>query len=92
LIVVADSAPLHYLILLDLADILPRLYGGVLIPSAVLNELTSPGAPAKVQVWLAATPGWLRIEPVSLERVRVVSDALDPGEREAIALAQAVHA
>jgi predicted nucleic acid-binding protein len=91
-IVVADSAPLHYLILLDLADLLPKLYGDVLIPSAVVNELTSAGAPAKVQGWLAAAPVWLRIEAISPECTRAVSDVLDLGEREAIALAQAVHA
>jgi predicted nucleic acid-binding protein len=91
-IVVADSAPLHYLILLDLTDLLPKLYGDVLIPLAVANELTSAGAPAKVRWWLAAPPVWLRIEPISPERVRIVSEALDPGEREAIALAQVVHA
>jgi len=30
-IIVADSAPLHYLILLDLPDLLPQLYGDVLV-------------------------------------------------------------
>jgi hypothetical protein len=50
-IVVADSAPLHYRILLDLADLLPKLYGEVLIPSAVVNE-SSDGTPIKVRAWL----------------------------------------
>jgi predicted nucleic acid-binding protein len=56
-IVVADSAPLHYLILLDLADLLPKLYGEVLIPSAVVNELSSDGTPAKVRGWLIRRSG-----------------------------------
>lgn len=92
MIVVADSAPLHYLILLDLADLLPKLYGEVLIPSAVVSELSSGGAPAKVRGWLAVAPVWLQIEPVRPEESSRVSDALGAGEREAIALAQVVHA
>jgi predicted nucleic acid-binding protein len=91
-IVVADSAPLHYLILLDLSDLLPQLYGDVLIPSAVVNELSCAGAPDKVREWLVAAPAWLRIESVAPGRTSMISDALDPGEREAIALAQIVHA
>lgn len=92
MIVVADSTPLHYLILLDLADLLPQLYGEALIPSAVVHELSCSGAPEKVRDWLVAAPPWLRIERVAPERTQAVLDALDPGEREAIALAQTVHA
>ena len=92
MIVVADSAPLHYLILLDLADLLPELYGEVLIPSAVAGELSSAGAPAKVQGWLATAPVWLRVESVAPDHMLVISDALDLGERAAIALARIVHA
>jgi predicted nucleic acid-binding protein len=35
MIVVADSSPLHYLILLERAEVLRSLYGNVLIPDAV---------------------------------------------------------
>lgn len=43
MIVVADSGPLHYLILLDQTELLPRFYGQVIVPEAVLRELTSVG-------------------------------------------------
>ena len=92
MIVIADSAPLHYLILLDLADLLHKLYGDVLIPAAVVNELSSAGAPVKVRDWLDSMPAWLRIEPVAPEVILGVSNALDAGEREAIALARILHA
>ena len=92
MIVVADSAPLHYLILLDLADLLPKLYGEVLIPAAVVSELSSDGTPAKIRGWFTVAPGWLRIEPVGPEHSSSVSDALGAGEREAIALAQILQA
>lgn len=92
MIVVADSAPLHYLVLLDLPDLLPQLYGEVLVPKAVVGELSNPGAPNKVRDWLGAVPAWLRIESIAPEHTAMVSDQLDPGEREAIALARIVRA
>lgn len=45
MIVVADSSPLHYLILLEQAKILPRLYANVLIPNAVAAELRAAASP-----------------------------------------------
>ena len=45
MIVVADSSPLHYLILLEEAEILRRLYENVLVPDAVAAELRAPSAP-----------------------------------------------
>jgi predicted nucleic acid-binding protein len=91
-IIVADSAPLHYLLLLDLQDLLPQLYGDVLVPTAVVSELSSAGAPKKVREWLSAVPVWLQIKSVPPEHTAMVSDELDPGEREAIALARIVSA
>lgn len=92
MIIVADSAPLHYLVLLDLQDLLPQLYGDVLVPTAVVSELSSAGAPKKVREWLGAVPAWLQIKSVPPEHTAMVSDELDPGEREAIALARIVSA
>jgi predicted nucleic acid-binding protein len=39
-VVVADTSPLNYLVLIDAVDILPRLYGSVTIPDIVLSELS----------------------------------------------------
>ncbi len=38
MIVIADSTPLRYLVEIEYADILPKLFGHVLIPDAVLRE------------------------------------------------------
>jgi len=38
-VVVSDTTPLHYLILVGRESILEKLYGTVLIPPAVLTEL-----------------------------------------------------
>jgi predicted nucleic acid-binding protein len=48
MIVIADSAPINYLVLIGESDLLPRLYEGVAIPTAVLMELRSTGALAPV--------------------------------------------
>ena len=38
MIVIADTTPLNYLVLIDYVGILPQLYGRVLIPQAVWQE------------------------------------------------------
>ena len=35
MIAVSDTSPLNYLILIELQDVLPKLFGRVLIPEAV---------------------------------------------------------
>jgi len=63
-IIVADSGPPHYLILIDCADMLPRLFERILIPLVVHDELLHGSAPAKVKDWIKKPPAWLKIEPV----------------------------
>ena len=92
MIVVADSSPLHYLILVDRIDLLHRLYGHVFVPDAVVAELQSARSPAMVSAWMEHPPVWATIAPVSPEQIATVTQDLDLGERAAIALAGAIHA
>jgi predicted nucleic acid-binding protein len=92
MIVVADSSPLHYLILINEARLLAQLYSEVVIPEEVLSELTRPGAPSVVSAWLSMPPAWLRVVPVSAEKIATVTESLDLGERAAIALAESLRA
>ena len=48
--VVADTSPLHYLILIACTDILPALFDRIVIPRAVAAELQHPKTPARVRV------------------------------------------
>jgi hypothetical protein len=57
MIVVADSGPLHYLILLQHIELLRRFYGQVLVPEPVANELLATEAPAVVREWITRPPG-----------------------------------
>ncbi len=91
MIVIADTTPLNYLILIDQADLLPRLFGRVLIPPAVLSELQDPDTPGAVRTWVSASPSWLQVQPLQSDPDPELH-YLDPGEREAIALAQELKA
>jgi len=61
-IVVADAGPLHYLILIDCADILASLFDRVLIPTAVREELMHADAPPKVKSWFSNPKPWLSVK------------------------------
>jgi predicted nucleic acid-binding protein len=91
MIVVADTTPVNYLILIDEIDVLAKLYGRVVIPRAVREELRSSRAPVSVQAWIAQPPPWLEIlSPISSLDTALAK--LDAGEREAIALAEELSA
>src|SRR5258706_6000711 len=92
MIVVADSGPLHYLILLEQADLLKHLYSEVVIPQAVAAELTRPAAPSEVREWVSTPPAWLRVMPITAEEMASISESLDIGERAALALAETMRA
>lgn len=92
MIIVADSGPLHYLILLDQADLLRRFYSRVCVPEAVAAEISAAGAPRIVRDWMAGPPSWVDVLTVAPEAVEAITDDLDLGERSAIALAETLHA
>ena len=61
--IVADTTPLNYLVLIEAVDILPRVYGRVLVPPAVKAELSDPKTPIMVSRWIAQSPSWLYVVP-----------------------------
>jgi predicted nucleic acid-binding protein len=86
-VVVADASPINYLILVNCIDILRRLYGRVVIPPEVLNELTAEGAPQAVKSWIRTRPDWIVVE--SAPAGITIDVVLDAGEAAAIRLALA---
>ncbi len=89
MIVVSDTSPLNYLVLIGEVDILAALYERVLIPEIVFRELQHPRAPLSVREWIAQAPAWLEVHPTHTNISRDLA-ALDPGERDAISLALAL--
>ena len=92
MIVVADSSPLHYLILLEQAPLLHRFYGDVLVPEAVAVELRAARAPQPVREWMSRPPSWIEVAQVTANEIASIAEGLDLGERAAIALAERVRA
>lgn len=89
MIVVSDTSPLNYLLLIGQVDVLPTLFGRVLAPPAVVTELLRAKAPDVVKQWAKTPPTWLEVKaPATV----AIQGRLGPGETEAIALAQEMHA
>ncbi len=84
MIVVADSSPLIVLVNIGHVDVLPRLFGQVLIPSEVLSELRSSKRTAAVQQFIRDNPAWLIERQTQRHEV---FPRLDTGESAAINLA-----
>ena len=91
-LVVADTGPLHYLVLTGDIALLPVLFEKVLTPERVRDELAHAEAPEAVRAWIAAPPPWLEVFPIESEQGVGDLVALDAGERDAIALALAIKA
>lgn len=88
--IVSDTSPISYLVLIGAEEVLPALYGQVLIPKAVRRELGHPQGPEAVRNWVEASPPWLSVRSIranSGEHGENPLQSLDPGEREAISLA-----
>ncbi len=65
-VVVADTGPLNYLLLINEIDLLTRLFERVHIPDAVRAELAHRAAPQIVRDWIEKPPPWLLVEPTPL--------------------------
>jgi hypothetical protein len=53
---------IHYLILCDAQDVLPRLFARVVIPPTVFKELQQPNTPADVRRWAQSLPLWVQVQ------------------------------
>lgn len=83
---ILDTSPICFLILIGEIEILPRLFPEIVTTRGVLRELRHPKAPKEVREWARQPPSWLTTRDPDLANVAQL-DFLDPGEREAIALA-----
>lgn len=90
MIVVADTSPINYLLLINQIDLLPRLFQQIIIPDVVRDEMLDPDAPPVLQQWIAKPPSWLTVQTVPI--IDTTLSSLDPGEQAAITLAQTLPA
>jgi predicted nucleic acid-binding protein len=80
MIVVSDTSPITSLLQTGHGELLPILFGKVLVPTAVEAELLR---------FHVALPDWLRVQPiVDHQQADDLGVLLDRGEAEAIVLAE----
>jgi predicted nucleic acid-binding protein len=89
-VVVADTGPLHYLVLIREIDLLPRLFDTLVVPAEVWAELLQSKAPAVVRTWAAHPPDWLTVSRTPADNDAVLQ-TLDDGERAVIILSKSLR-
>ncbi len=86
-IIVSDTSPINNLAAINHLHLLHQLYGMVLIPEAVYRELADPNFPVAGAIEVQ-TFDWIQTRAVrDRTLVEALSNELDIGEAEAIALA-----
>lgn len=90
MIIVSDTTPLRYLGALGELELLPRLFGQIVVPSIVISECLHHSAPENLRIWAAAPPDWLVLIEIVEFHARV--NDLDPGEAAAITAALSMKA
>lgn len=91
MIVVSDASPVNHLTLVGQISILKELFGRIIIPEVVHRELTSERTPEVVREFISTRPEWIEIRTVDF-LFDTELDVLDPGERDAIVLAEELKA
>jgi predicted nucleic acid-binding protein len=91
MIIVSDTSPINYLVLIGEIEVLQKLAGQVIIPQAVYHELQDPRTPQQVKDWIDSGPAWIEVRQANPSFYKPKKN-LGAGEREAIALALELHA
>lgn len=86
MIVVSDTTPIHYLILIEKESILPALFAEIVIPTAVITEMAHPNAPQAVRSWAENPPEWVTVKSGKEDILSRIT-GLGSGETSAIAIA-----
>ena len=85
MIIVSDTSPINNLAAIKHLHLLHQLYGTILIPEAVYQELTDPNFPVAGATEVQ-TLKWIQTPAVSDRTlVQALSNELDVGEAEALA-------
>ena len=91
MIVVADTSPICYLILIGEIKVIYSLFDSLYLPQAVYDELNDEGTPQVVKEWLQQLPQQVRV--IASSEIKVASlSHLHRGEYEAILLAETIQA
>ena len=92
MVVIADTSPIVALLHLRHIHLLYELYGQVFIPTMVANELNTLTQFGYDLSFLERKDVFIIRQPTDAKFITEVSEILDPGEAEAIALAKELKA
>jgi len=93
MIVVSDTSPLSSLYLIDQLPLLPAVFGKIIVPEKVWEELLVLETDFGHDLSLLKSAPWLEVCPASdVAEVRRLQRFLDAGESQAIVLAKELHA
>ena len=84
MIIVSDTSPINYLVLIGEIECLRKLFGKIVIPKAVFGELRKAGTPEAIKNWIDSNPHWLEIQNAKAVDQTIM---LGASEREAVSLA-----
>jgi hypothetical protein len=89
-IVVSDTSPITNLAAINQLDLLHQLYGCIIIPKAVYNEMAGVGKPVPGAIEVQTLP-WIQTQEVAdsnqVTEIQANQENIDLGEAEAIILA-----
>ncbi len=89
MIIVSNTTPLHYLILIGHQQLLHTRYQRIIIPQAIVTELMRPETPEEVLQWVSSPPSWIEVRsPKAIDQTL----NLGVGEIAAISLAMELKA
>ncbi len=92
MLIVSDTSPIINLAAINHLHLLPELFGQIIIPQMVYQEIVIDGAgePGSDEI---QTAQWVEIQRcTNQDIINILSNELDPGEAEAIALALELNA
>lgn len=92
MIIVSNTSPIFYLSTIGQLDLLHQLYDEIVIPITVFQEITNVGN-TDVSATVVPTLNWIKTQSATDQTlVNTLSQELDHGEAEAIALALELNA
>jgi predicted nucleic acid-binding protein len=89
--VVSNTSLLCYLAWIEKLDLLVALFGEIIIPPAVLDELKAIETPVQVRRSFEQVPAWLKVQ-IPKSTPDQTLGVLHLGERQAILLAEEIEA
>ena len=89
--IVVDAAPLIYLSKIGRLELLRKLYGKIVIPQGVWDEVVTEaqGRPGAGELERGVREGWIRVEK-ALPLKSLLAERLEPADAEAVGLAKKI--